>query len=119
MIILTPMWGRLVTCGRLSTGPVRRPINNRPQVANLPHNLEVSMQLIMRVSLCVLILVAAVNGQPSYAPPNDAPNPYMTVTGWAQLPDGRKWGSTAGVEIGPDGHIWAYDRCGANSCADS
>jgi NHL repeat-containing protein len=35
------------------------------------------------------------------------------------LPDGRKWGSTAGVEVGPDGHIWAYDRCGANNCADS
>jgi sugar lactone lactonase YvrE len=35
------------------------------------------------------------------------------------LPDGRKWGSTAGVEVGPDGHIWAYDRCAANSCATS
>jgi sugar lactone lactonase YvrE len=23
------------------------------------------------------------------------------------------WGSSAGVDIGPDGHIWAYDRCGA------
>ena len=57
--------------------------------------------------------------QPSYAPPNDGPNPYRTVTGWAQLPDGRKWGSTAGVAVGPDGNIWAYDRCGANSCADS
>src|SRR5579862_5207954 len=55
----------------------------------------------------------------SSAPPNDAPNPYQTVTGWAQLPDGRKWGSTAGVDIAPDGNIWAYDRCGANSCADS
>ena len=22
------------------------------------------------------------------------------------------WGSTAGVDIGPDGHVWAYDRCG-------
>ncbi len=25
----------------------------------------------------------------------------------------RKWGSTAGVDIGPDGQVWAYDRCGA------
>jgi hypothetical protein len=55
----------------------------------------------------------------SMPPSNDLPNPYKTVTGWAQFPDGRKWGSTAGVDIGPDGNIWAYDRCGANNCADS
>jgi sugar lactone lactonase YvrE len=60
-------------------------------------------------------------GQASYPAPNaaDVPNPYKTITGWAQLPDGRKWGSTAGVDIGPDGNVWAYDRCGANSCATS
>src|ERR1700682_6139412 len=52
-------------------------------------------------------------------PRNDLPNPYRTVTNWAQLPDGRKWGSTAGVDIGPDGNVWAYDRCGANNCGDS
>jgi len=28
-------------------------------------------------------------------------------------------GSTAGVDVAPDGTIWAYDRCGANSCVDS
>jgi streptogramin lyase len=55
----------------------------------------------------------------SMAPPNEGPNPYKTIAGWAQMPEGRKWGSTAGVDIGPDGNIWAYDRCGANSCADS
>ena len=42
------------------------------------------------------------------------PNPNPTVVkGWGPLPDGREWGSTAGVDIDPiDGHIWAYDRCG-------
>jgi DNA-binding beta-propeller fold protein YncE len=55
----------------------------------------------------------------SYAPPNNAPNPYETIRGWAQFPDGRKWGSTAGVAIGSDGNIWAYDRCGANTCDGS
>ena len=41
------------------------------------------------------------------------PNPNPTViTHWAKLPDGREWGSTAGADIGPDGHVWAYDRCG-------
>lgn len=60
------------------------------------------------------------NGFPeSYAPTNDAPNPYETIHGWAQFPDGRKWGSTAGVAIAPDGKIWAYDRCGANACDTS
>jgi DNA-binding beta-propeller fold protein YncE len=48
------------------------------------------------------------------------PNPNPTVMkNWGQLPDGRTWGSTAGVDIGPDGHVWAYDRCGTNTCADS
>jgi DNA-binding beta-propeller fold protein YncE len=45
---------------------------------------------------------------------NPLPNPNPTVIkNWGRLPDGRTWGSSAGVEIGPDGHVWAYDRCGA------
>ena len=45
------------------------------------------------------------------------PNPAPTVTAnWGDLPDGREWGSTAGIDIDPlDGHIWAYERCGAGS----
>ena len=27
-----------------------------------------------------------------------------------------KWGSSAGIERGPHGEIWAIDRCGANTC---
>ena len=53
-------------------------------------------------------------------PINDLPNPYGTEDGWGKLPDGRTWGSTAGVDIDPDGiHVWAIDRCGSNSCAGS
>lgn len=52
------------------------------------------------------------------AKPLPNPNPVVTK-GWGELPEGRTWGSTAGVDIGPDGHIWAYDRCGKNTCADS
>ena len=45
---------------------------------------------------------------------NPLPNPTATVIkDWGKLPDGRVWGSSAGVDIGPDGHIWSYDRCGA------
>jgi streptogramin lyase len=44
-------------------------------------------------------------------------NPYRTVEGWAQLPDGRVWGSTSAVDIDRDGSsIWVAERCGANSC---
>jgi DNA-binding beta-propeller fold protein YncE len=45
---------------------------------------------------------------------NNLPNPNPTVNkNWGPLPDGRTWGSSAGVDIGPDGQVWAYDRCGA------
>ncbi|HEY5622258.1 MAG TPA: peptidyl-alpha-hydroxyglycine alpha-amidating lyase family protein [Gammaproteobacteria bacterium] len=41
------------------------------------------------------------------------PNP-VTTNQWGELPAGRAWGHTAGIDIDPtDGHIWAYERCGA------
>jgi sugar lactone lactonase YvrE len=45
------------------------------------------------------------------------PNPTTKVIrNWGQLPAGRKWGTSAGVDIDPiDGHIWAYERCGAGT----
>ena len=45
------------------------------------------------------------------------PNPAPKVTrNWGQLPEGRKWGTSAGVDIDPiDGHVWAYERCGAGT----
>ena len=45
------------------------------------------------------------------------PNPAPKVTrNWGELPAGRKWGTSAGVDIDPkDGHIWAYERCGAGA----
>src|SRR5687767_6409533 len=45
--------------------------------------------------------------------PNPAPK---VIRNWGQLPEGRKWGTSAGVDIDPnDGHIWAYERCGAGT----
>ena len=45
--------------------------------------------------------------------PNPAPN---VTTNWGDLPAGREWGSTAGIDIDPiDGHVWAYERCGAGT----
>ena len=45
------------------------------------------------------------------------PNPAPVVTkNWGQLPAGRKWGTSAGIDIDPkDGHVWAYERCGAGT----
>ncbi len=46
------------------------------------------------------------------------PNPTgEAILNWAPLPDNRVWGSTAGIDIGPDGHVWAYDRCGGLALA--
>jgi DNA-binding beta-propeller fold protein YncE len=54
------------------------------------------------------------------APTNNLPNPYKSITDWAKLPAGRSWGSTAGVDIDPDGKsVWVIDRCGANTCFGS
>ena len=52
-------------------------------------------------------------------PTNSLPNPYRTVENWAKLPAGRTWGSTAGVTVDSKGHIWVFERCGANTCAGS
>ena len=45
------------------------------------------------------------------------PNPAPKVTrNWGELPAGRKWGTSAGLDIDPkDGHIWGYERCGAGT----
>ncbi|HYL34571.1 MAG TPA: peptidyl-alpha-hydroxyglycine alpha-amidating lyase family protein [Bryobacteraceae bacterium] len=85
----------------------------------MPHPRRVQFTLALAGVAMIAAAAKVANAPASYPPSNDAPNPYHTVTGWAQLPDGRKWGSTAGVDVGPAGNIWAYDRCGANSCADS
>ena len=44
------------------------------------------------------------------SPLNDLPNPYESVDGWAQLPDGREWGSTAGVDIEIRRSMWEFLR---------
>ena len=52
-------------------------------------------------------------------PVNDLPNPYSAKQ-LMPLPDARKWGSTAGVDVGKGrDDVWAIDRCGSNSCVGS
>ena len=67
--------------------------------------------------LLVLSAVSVVEAQ--VEPTNSLPNPYRTIENWAKLPEGRAWGSTAGVTVDRNGHIWVAERCGMNSCADS
>ena len=45
------------------------------------------------------------------------PNPAPKVTrNWGELPAGRKWGTSAGLDIDPkDGNVWGYERCGAGT----
>jgi len=65
------------------------------------------------------ILLAAAAVAVASNEPNAQPNPYRTVSDWAKLPEGRMWGSTAGVDVDSHDHIWVAERCGANSCAGS
>jgi sugar lactone lactonase YvrE len=46
-------------------------------------------------------------------------NPYHLVENWAKLPEGRKFGAVIGVAVDRGGNIWAFDRCGGDSCAGS
>src|SRR6266481_8415189 len=71
------------------------------------------------VAAALMLLPVAARAQASYQPKNDEANPYKPGVSFGQLPDGRKWGSTAGIDFAPDGTIWAYDRCGANTCVGS
>ncbi len=50
---------------------------------------------------------------------NNAPNPYRTMSGWGEMPNGRAWGSTSAVYPSPDGNIWVAERYGTNSCVGS
>jgi len=63
------------------------------------------------------VAAQAASDLPNYITGEGLPNPAPDVTiNWGELPAGREWGSTAGIDIDPnDGHIWAYERCGAGS----
>ena len=73
-------------------------------------------QTVLRTALVVLtaMLSGLANAQ------NSAPNPYQTIENWAELPDGRVWGSTSAIYPTNDGmHIWVAERCGTNLCVGS
>ena len=82
--------------------------------------VRVSFRLVTAlVAVLVALSAASVYVQAQIQPTNSLPSPYQTIENWAKLPEGRMWGSTAGVAIGPNGNIWVAERCGANTCAGS
>jgi DNA-binding beta-propeller fold protein YncE len=71
-------------------------------------------------ALATLALSGAAWATTYMEPVNNLPNPYRTVDGWLKMPAGRNWGSTAGIDIAPDGKsVWVIDRCGSNGCVGS
>ena len=78
------------------------------------------MKKLILTALVVAVCAASAIAQSGVSPGNDLPDPFQAaVRNWGTLPEGRTWGSTAGIEIGPKGEIWAIERCGANSCDGS
>jgi len=48
------------------------------------------------------------------------PDPYHALDQWAQIPQGRKWGSASAMDIDQKtGNIWVVDRCGVATCGGS
>lgn len=88
--------------------------------------MPVPRTLLIALGCCTLFLIAACGRGAGATPAADGgnpitgeglPNPAPNVTrNWGELPAGRSWGSSAGVDIDPkDGHVWAYERCGAGT----
>jgi DNA-binding beta-propeller fold protein YncE len=65
-------------------------------------------------AIATALVVFAGKAYDQAGPINSAPNPYRSVENWAQMPQGRNWGSTSGVDVDRDGtSIWVAERCGA------
>ena len=62
-------------------------------------------------------MAAGGNDYPNVITGEGFPNPNPNRIGsWATLPEGREWGSTAGMDTDPtDGHVWGYERCASGS----
>jgi sugar lactone lactonase YvrE len=77
------------------------------------HRFRTGAALALVVAIAFAIVATEALTQ-AVAPTNSAPNPYRTIEGWAKMPEGRIWGSTAAVDIDPDGSsIWVAERCAA------
>jgi hypothetical protein len=101
------------------TDKIKNKLNNKLKRTTTGGVAMSSRVLISSLSLCLSMAAAGTATAQSAAliSGDGVPDPNPVVTrNWGELPAGRNWGSTAGIDIDPnDGHIWAYERCGASS----
>src|SRR6266576_4709272 len=82
----------------------------------MPMSRSIGMRRAGLMAAAVLFALSSAVLAQNVAPTNNLPNPYKSITDWAKMPAGRSWGSTAGVDIDPDGKsVWVSDRCGGNT----
>jgi DNA-binding beta-propeller fold protein YncE len=99
-----------------SAEPVKALLKNATAIAGASGlGLVAALIAFLAIASAGRVFVAAADVEPT----NSRPNPYRTIENWAKLPEGRPWGSTAGVTVDRNGNIWVAERCGANSCAGS
>jgi sugar lactone lactonase YvrE len=79
------------------------------------------LTLMVGVAAVALVAISQQRGYTQANDPNAAPNPYKLESDWAKLPALRKWGAAIKVQVDhSDGKsMWVFDRCEANSCANS
>ena len=70
-----------------------------------------------RVSAALALGIVAAIAMSSIA--HAQSNPYHLVQNWAKLPQGRAFGSVIAVDVDRQGNVWAFERCGADTCAGS
>ena len=80
---------------------------------------QVTFRFAIAMIAVMIISPARAQTQADPQPVNSLPNPYRTIENWAKLPEGRTWGSTAGVAVDRKGNIWVAERCDANTYAGS
>jgi len=79
------------------------------------------MRTFARLSAVAAVLaLSALPASAQNGPTNNLPNAYRSIENWAKMPEGRAWGSAAGVAIDRDGKsVWVAERCSANTCLGS
>lgn len=70
----------------------------------------------MKITLCLSgIALGSICAISAYA----QPEPYHAVENWIKLPEGRMVGAVSAIDVDRDGNVWAFERCGANTCVGS
>jgi DNA-binding beta-propeller fold protein YncE len=74
---------------------------------------EITVRLVRFGVLAVFAVAAGAVYSQGVTPTNSLPDPYIGSP-FGKLPDGRNWGSTAGIGVDRDGKsVWVAERCGA------